>query len=446
MNTILLVDDDPDILKLLSLRLVAAGYGVRAVDSGEKALAVLAASRPELVITDLKMGGMDGLALFDEIRKQAPMLPVIILTAHGTIPDAVDATRRGVFGFQTKPFDGKHLVEQVEQALRLSGSGRGAGEEDWRSEFVTQSPKMENVLRQARLVAQSDASVFVQGASGTGKELLARAIHRASRRTQGPFVGVNCAAIPENLLESELFGHRKGSFTGATYDHKGLVPTADGGTLFLDEIGDMPLALQAKLLRVLQEREVRPVGATQGIPVDVRVISATNQDLDVQMKAGRFREDLYYRLNVVSLALPPLAERREDIILLATHYLKDTAARYAKDVLVFAPEALELLVAAPWPGNVRQLVNVIEQVVALCASGVVPASLVQQALKEEPAPLASLEEARGAFEREYLVRILRMTGGNVTHAAKLAQRNRTEFYKLLERHRLESKMFKPEKG
>ena len=446
MNTILLVDDDPDILKLLSLRLVAPGYGVRAVDSGEKALAVLAASRPELVITDLKMGGMDGLALFDEIRKQAPMLPVIILTAHGTIPDAVAATRRGVFGFQTKPFDGKHLLEQVEQALRLSGNGRGADEEDWRREFVTQSPKMENVLRQARVVGQSDASVFVQGASGTGKELLARAIHRASRRTQGPFVGVNCAAIPENLLESELFGHRKGSFTGATYDHKGLVPAADGGTLFLDEIGDMPLALQAKLLRVLQEREVRPVGATQGIPVDVRVISATNQDLDVQMKAGRFREDLYYRLNVVSLALPPLAERREDIILLATHYLKDTAARYAKDVLVFAPEALELLVAAPWPGNVRQLVNVIEQVVALCASGVVPASLVQQALKDEPAPLASLEEARGAFEREYLVRILRMTGGNVTHAAKLAQRNRTEFYKLLERHRLESKMFKPEKG
>jgi two-component system response regulator GlrR len=208
----------------------------------------------------------------------------------------------------------------------------------------------------------------------------------------------------------------------------------------------MPLALQAKLLRVLQEREVRPVGATQGIPVDVRVISATHSNLDVQMKAGRFREDLYYRLNVVSLALPQLAERREDIVLLATHYLKETAARYGKDVPAFAPEALELLVKAPWPGNVRQLVNVVEQVVALCASGIVPASLVQQALKEEPAPLASLEEARGAFEREYLVRILRMTGGNVTHAAKLAQRNRTEFYKLLERHRLESKMFKPEKG
>ena len=446
MSTLLLVDDDPDILKLVSLRLSAAGYGVRAVDSGEKALAALAASRPDLIITDLKMGGMDGLSLFEEVRRQVPGLPVIILTAHGTIPDAVFATRRGVFGFQPKPFDGKQLLEQVEQALRLSGAGQEAGDADWRREFVTQSPKMENVLHQARQVAQSDASVFIQGASGTGKELLARAIHRASRRAGGAFVAVNCAAIPENLLESELFGHRKGSFTGAIYDHKGLIPAADGGTLFLDEIGDMPLSLQAKLLRVLQDREVRPVGATQSTPVDVRVISATHRDLEAQMKGARFREDLYYRLNVVSLVLPPLAERREDIVPLATHYLKATAVRYKKDVHAFAPEALELLVAAAWPGNVRQLVNVVEQVVALCASGVIPASLVQHALKEEPKPLASLEEARGAFEREYLVRILRMTAGNVTHAAKLAQRNRTEFYKLLERHQLEPRMFKPEKG
>ena len=446
MSTILLVDDDADILKLLSLRLSAAGYRVQAVDSGEKALAALAASRPDLIITDLKMGGMDGMSLFEEVRKQAPMLPVIILTAHGTIPDAVSATRRGVFGFQPKPFDGKQLLEQVGQALRLSGSGPGTIEEDWRREFVTQSPKMENVLHQARLVAQSDASVFIQGASGTGKELLSRAIHRASRRADGPFVAVNCAAIPENLLESELFGHRKGSFTGATYDHKGLMPAADGGTLFLDEIGDMPLSLQAKLLRVLQDHEVRPVGATQGMPVDVRVISATHRDLDAQMKEARFREDLYYRLNVVSLVLPPLAERREDIVPLAMHYLKSTAERYKKDVRAFAPEALELLLAAAWPGNVRQLVNAVEQMVALCPSGVVPASLAQQALKEQPMPLASLEQARSAFERDYLVRILRMTGGNVTHAAKLAQRNRTEFYKLLERHQLESKMFKLEKS
>jgi len=445
MSTILLVDDDPDILKLLSLRLTAAGYEVQAAESAERALAALAVSRPDLIITDLKMGGMDGLALFTEVRKQAPTLPVIILTAHGTIPDAVTATQRGVFGFQPKPFDGKLLLEQVDQALRLSGARRGGEDEDWRREFVTQSPKMENVLQQARMVAQSDASVFIQGASGTGKELLARAIHRAGSRAGRPFVAVNCAAIPENLLESELFGHRKGSFTGAVYDHKGLIPAADGGTLFLDEIGDMPLALQAKLLRVLQDKEVRAVGATQGAPVDVRVISATHRDLESHMKAGGFREDLYYRLNVVSLVLPPLAERREDIVPLAMHYLRSTAARYRKDVQAFAPEALQILVAAPWPGNVRQLINVVEQAVALCSSAVAPASLVQQALKEEPTPLASLEQARGAFEREYLVRILRITGGSVTRAARLAQRNRTEFYKLLERHRLEPKMFKAEK-
>ena len=446
--SILLVDDDADILRLVSMRLTGAGYNVVAVDSAEKALAAFAVSRPQVVVTDLKMSGMDGMALFEEIRKQAPTLPVILLTAHGTIPDAVAATQRGVFGFLPKPFDGKLLLEQVEQALRVSGVGAGAaagGDRDWLGEFITRSPAVEETLRQARLVAQSDASVFIRGASGTGKELLARAIHRASKRADKPFVAVNCAAIPENLLESELFGHRKGSFTGAMYDHKGLFPTADGGTLFLDEIGDMPLPLQAKLLRVLQDGEVRPVGATQSVPVDVRIISATHRDIDAQLKAGQFREDLYYRLNVVSVSLPPLAERREDVVPLATHFLRATAERYGKDVQAFAPDALELLIAAPWPGNVRQLLNLVEQVVALSSSRIVPASLVQQALREEPKPLASLEEARRGFEQEYLVRILRMTRGNVTQAAKLAHRNRTEFYKLLERHRLEPRMFKPEK-
>jgi two-component system, NtrC family, response regulator GlrR len=446
--SILLVDDDADILRLVSMRLTGAGYSVVAVDSAEKALAAFAVSRPQVVVTDLKMSGMDGMALFEEIRKQAPTLPVILLTAHGTIPDAVAATQRGVFGFLPKPFDGKLLLEQVEQALRVSGVGAGSaagGDRDWLGEFITRSSAVEETLRQARLVAQSDASVFIRGASGTGKELLARAIHRASKRADKPFVAVNCAAIPENLLESELFGHRKGSFTGAMYDHKGLFPTADGGTLFLDEIGDMPLPLQAKLLRVLQDGEVRPVGATQSVPVDVRIISATHRDIDAQLKQNQFREDLYYRLNVVSVSLPPLAERREDVVPLAAHFLRATAERYGKEVQAFAPDALELLIAAPWPGNVRQLLNLVEQVVALSSSRIVPASLVQQALREEPKPLASLEEARRGFEQEYLVRILRMTRGNVTQAAKLAHRNRTEFYKLLERHRLEPRMFKPEK-
>jgi two-component system response regulator GlrR len=447
--SILLVDDDPDILKLVSMRLTGAGYHVIAAESGEKALAAFAVSRPQVVVTDLKMGALDGLALFEEIRKQAPTLPVIVLTAHGTIPDAVAATKRGVFGFLTKPFDGKLLLEQVEQAVRVAG-GVGmtaAGDIDnaWRADFITQSPRIEDLLRQARLVAQSEASVFIRGASGTGKELLARAIHRSSRRVEQPFVAVNCAAIPENLLESELFGHRKGAFTGAIYDHKGLFPAADKGTLFLDEVGDMPVSLQAKLLRVLQDGEVRPVGATQSIPVDVRIISATHRDIDAQLRDGLFREDLYYRLNVVSLSLPPLSDRREDIVPLASHFLKITSERYGKPVQAFAPEAMELLLSAPWPGNVRQLFNLIEQVVALSSTGIISAPLVQQALRETPAPLASLEEARRAFECDYLVRILRMTGGNVTQAARLAQRNRTEFYKLLERHRLEPKMFKAER-
>jgi two-component system, NtrC family, response regulator GlrR len=441
---ILLVDDDPDLLKLISLRLTSAGYRVRTADSGETALAALAIARPAAVITDMRMPGIDGLQLFDAIHRQHPALPVIILTAHGTIPDAVTATQRGVFGFLTKPFDSQELLQKVANAVRLTGDTpepKQAGGE-WRSGIITRSPRMEDLLRQARLVADSDASVLIFGESGTGKELLAQAIHRASRRGARPFIAVNCGAIPEPLLESELFGHTRGAFSGAVQAHKGLFLAADGGTIFLDEIGDMPLALQVKLLRVLQEDEVRPVGATESIPVDVRVISATHRDLEAQRAAGQFREDLFYRLNVVSLKLPPLAERREDIPLLATHFLRKLAERYKKPVPSIAPDAMALLIGAPWPGNVRQLLNLLEQALALTTTSVIPATLVQGALREDTGVLAPFEEARKQFERDYLVRLLKITGGNVTQAATLAKRNRTEFYKLLQRHRLEPAMFK----
>ena len=445
---ILLVDDDPDLLKLISLRLTSAGYRVRTADSGETALATIAVERPATVITDLRMPGIDGLQLFDAIYRQHPALPVIVLTAHGTIPDAVSATQRGVFGFLTKPFDSQDLLQKVAAALALSG-GEPAGSDttvgEWRAGIITRSPRMEDLLRQAKLVADSDASVLIFGESGTGKELLARAIHQAGRRREKPFVAVNCGVIPGDLLESELFGHARGAFTGAVQAHKGLFQAADGGTLFLDEIGDMPLPLQVKLLRVLQEGAVRPVGSTQAIPVDVRVISATHRDLDSQREQGHFREDLYYRLNVVSLKLPSLADRREDIPLLAVHILRRLAERYRKPAPTLAPDAMALLVAAPWPGNVRQLINLLEQAVALTPTPVIPATLVQAALKEDAAALVPFEEARKTFEREYLVRLLKITGGNVTQAAQLAKRNRTEFYKLLQRHRLEPGMFKEAK-
>jgi two-component system response regulator GlrR len=394
------------------------------------------------------MPGIDGLQLFDAVHRQHPALPVIILTAHGTIPDAVRATQRGVFGYLTKPFDSQDLLQKVAAALELSG-GETAGSDstagEWRAGIITRSPRMDDLLRQARLVADSDASVLIFGESGTGKELLARAIHQASPRKDKPFVAVNCGAIPGDLLESELFGHARGAFTGAIQAHKGLFQAADGGTLFLDEIGDMPMPLQVKLLRVLQEGEVRPVGSTQAIPVDVRVISATHRDLDAQREQGHFREDLYYRLNVVSLKLPSLAERREDIPLLAAHILRRLAERYRKPAPTLAPDAMALLVAAPWPGNVRQLLNLLEQAVALTPTPVIPATLVQAALKEDAAALVPFEEARKTFERDYLVRLLKITGGNVTQAAQLAKRNRTEFYKLLQRHRLEPGMFKEAK-
>jgi two-component system, NtrC family, response regulator GlrR len=394
-----------------------------------------------VVVTDLRMQGMDGMALFDAIHRDSPSLPVVILTAHGTIPEAVAATRRGVFSFLTKPFEPKVLLDTVAEAMRLSSPVLG-DMEDWRAELITCSSAMEDLLAQARRVAASDASVCIFGASGTGKELLAQAIHRASPRAQAPFVAVNCGAIPEGLLESELFGHKKGSFTGAVADRRGLFQAAQGGTLFLDEIGDMPLALQVKLLRALEERKVRPVGSHESHPIDVRVIAATHRKLEERIASGEFREDLYYRLNVVKLYLPTLEERREDIPLLANRFLSRLAERYRKRRLALAPEAMQLLVSALWPGNVRQLLNVIEQAVALAPTEVIPESLVRQALDAGDSTLTPLDEARRAFERDYLVRILKITGGNVTKAARLAGRNRTEFYRLLERHSLEPGMFK----
>jgi two-component system response regulator GlrR len=444
MANLLLVDDDADLVKLLSMRLSAAGHRVTAVESAEAALTQLAVARPQLVVSDVRLPGRDGLALFDEIRTRYPALPVILLTAHGTIPDAVEATSRGVFSYLTKPFDGKALLDKVNQALSLPAQAphTEAADEAWRATIVSRSNCMADLLAEARMVAASDASVLISGESGTGKELLAQAIHRASPRAAKPFVAVNCGAIPESLLESELFGHMKGSFTGAVANHRGLFVTAGGGTLFLDEIGDMPPALQVKLLRVLQERSVRPVGSSQSVPVDVRILSATHRDLDSALAEGQFREDLYYRLNVVSLRLPSLGERREDIPLLANHFLARLSEKYGKPFNGFAPDAMKALTTASWPGNVRQLHNVVEQVCALTTTPLIPLSLVQRALRVPTMEVLSYAEARQRFERDYLVGLLKLTDGNAADAARLAERNRTEFYRLLQKHGLTPGQFR----
>lgn len=447
MARILIVDDDPALLRLLALRLHYEGHTVVEADSGAAALASLDHELPHIMITDLRMPGMDGLALFAAVHRRVPLMPVLMLTANGTIPDAVNAMQRGVFGYVTKPFEGTDLMREVNRALEVSAAlgadmpGEKSGE-TWRAAIITRSPHMETLLNEARLMAKSDASVLIQGDSGTGKELLARALHASSARCQAPFVAVNCGAIPENLMESELFGHVRGAFTGAVRDSEGMFASANEGTIFLDEIADLPLPMQVKLLRVLQEREVRPVGAQKAHKIDVRVISASNRKLDDEVALGRFREDLFYRLNVVSLSLPPLSERREDIALLANHFLHSLVKRYAKPITAFAPGGLEQLSTAAWPGNVRQLQNVVEKCVVLSTTPLIPVSLVQSALSVQGKDMLPLDEARREFERDYLIKLLKITSGNAALAAKIAKRNRTDFYALLARHHMDAASFK----
>jgi two-component system response regulator GlrR len=437
---VLVVDDDPDMLNLLSTWLGGVNYDVAVASGGEEALARIDIAKPDLVITDLFMDGMDGMALLAEIHSRNPLIPVIMLSGQAQIPDAVRATHLGTAEFLTKPIDKDELIRAVGRHARRDhasegrrGFGRGV---------IYRSAVMGDLLEQAEMLAAWDITVFINGETGTGKEVLAKAIHEASPRAGAPFIGVNCGAIPEQLLESELFGHEKGAFTGANVKHDGLFKAADGGTLFLDEIGDMPLDLQVKLLRVLQDFEVRPVGSTSSIPVNVRIISATHNDLDELVRRGEFREDLYYRLNVVPLHMPSLRDRREDIGVLLEHFLDRHAEKAHAKVKRFDAEALEYLTAANWPGNVRQLANAVELCATLTKGDVIPLAMAQRALREEPGRLQTLKEAKQAFERKYIISVLRVTNGNVANAARIAGRNRTEFYKLLGQHGIDAGDFR----
>jgi two-component system response regulator GlrR len=417
---ILVVDDDPGLLRLLTIRLRAENYEVEAVQSAADALVSAAAFRPDLVVTDLRMDQMDGIGLLKELQSRWPGLKVIILTAHGTIPDAVRATQSGAFGFLTKPVEKQELLEHVQKALKISGFP--AVDEEWRADIVTRSPVMEEKLQQAHMAAGTDARVLITGEGGVGKKLLAHAIHRAGSRREGPFVVVSCAELTEPGLDAALFG-----------------PHSAEGTIVLDEIAELPAPLQLKLVRVLQEGRT-PGGDTSPAPV-ARLIATTRHDLTQQMLQGKFREDLYYRLNVVHIDIPSLARRREDIPLLVARFLEQMAAETGQRK-IYAPEAVELLATADWPGNIRQLQTVVRQNAAIAQTPIISAEIAQAAVGAAASRLPSFDEARDEFTRNYLVQILQITGGNVSQAARLAKRNRTDFYKLLARHQLTPDGFK----
>ncbi|TMO53585.1 sigma-54-dependent transcriptional regulator [Pseudoalteromonas phenolica] len=429
-TNLLIVDDDVHFAELLSLRLESLGYQVYLAHRATLALSILQKHAIDVVLTDLRMEYMDGLALFNEINKRFSALPVIIMTAHGSIEEAIKATESGVSGFLTKPIDIAALERLLDGVLeRRSSAEKKVGE--FHGLFY-ESDLMHTLAYKLEAISRSQANILIQGESGTGKEVTAQAIHKASAVSEGPFIAINCGAMPANLLESELFGHQKGSFTGATKDKVGLAQLADNGTLFLDEIADMPLDLQVKLLRVLQERKIRPVGAEFEIPINVRILSASHKDLKKAVEAGTFREDLYYRLNVISITLPSLKERPEDIPLLANHFL----AKFADKS--FSRDAIAKLVQYPWPGNIRQLHNVVEYAVALTPGKLISLQTINEALPEETgAPFIGLNEAKVQFEYEYLQKALAITRGNVAEAAKIAKRNRSDFYKLLKKHNIE---------
>ncbi|MDR2215383.1 MAG: sigma 54-interacting transcriptional regulator, partial [Nevskiaceae bacterium] len=432
---ILIVDDDPGLLRLLTIRLQAQNYDVEAMESAAQALAATTRFRPDLVISDLRMEPVDGIGLLKELQNRWPGLKVIMLTAHGTIPDAVQATQMGAFGFLTKPVDKQELLDQIQRALKISGFNDTT--EKWRADIISRSAIMEERLSQAHMVAGTDARVLISGESGTGKEQLARALHKASPRRDMPFVVVACSAASEEQTERNLFG--ADASTGSA--HQGAFEQADGGTLLLEEISDLTPRLQQTLLRALQNETITPVGSTVARPVNVRVITTTSRDLPRLIASGAFREDLYYRLNVVQIEMPSLARRREDIPLLIAHFLAQLTQETGERK-IFPPEALELLATAEWPGNVRQLQNVVRGTVAVSQTPIIPVELVQQAIGGAPGRLPSFDEARDEFTRGYLSQILQITGGNVSQAARLAKRNRTDFYKLLGRHQLVPEDFK----
>ncbi len=457
---VLVVDDKENMLKLLE-RILGETYTVVTACDGTEALALLGTRTFDLVLTDIKMPGADGFEILGAVKKRTPETEVVMMTAYSSIARAVEAIKGGAYDYLPKPFDPDEVLLLVARALErklLLDQTRTLRKELSAAQgfqgFIGRSPKIAQIYALLEQAARLDITVLITGQSGTGKELVARAIHLQSARTARRFVAVNCGALPTELVESELFGHAKGSFTGATVAKPGLFEEAQGGTIFFDEIGDLPLAVQVKLNRALQEHEIRRVGENTAVRIDVRVIAATHSDLKAEVAAGRFREDLFYRLNVFPIELPPLCERRDDIPLLALHFLQKHTQTYQRQLEGFEPAALRALGGYHWPGNVRQLENAVERAVAVATERLIrpvdlPKELQGNMSSELPLELLAklpfkeaLESARDRVSQEYLSALMQEFQGNVTHAAERARMERGSLHRLLKRYGIHSNTFK----
>ncbi len=438
MGRVLVVDDDEQILRIIGAKLKNSFKEIFTTTSPQEALK--GAGRFDVALVDQKMPEMSGTEFVEEVHKRFPDLPVIIMTAFGSIDDAIESIKRGAYHYVTKPvnfeeltnilnkaIETKKLRERVRDLERFLGIG-----------IVAESPQMRRVIETAKKVAPFDTSVLITGESGVGKEVVAKLIHESSRRSKGPFIAVNCAALPENLVEAELFGYKKGSFSGAYTDKKGIVEEAEGGTLFLDEIGDLPLPLQAKLLRLLQEKEIRPIGSNRPKKVDVRILFATNRNLKELVDRGEFREDLFYRINVIHIHIPSLRERREDIIPLAYFFIKKSAEKFGVPVKELSEPAKRQLLSYDWPGNVRELENAVERSFILNEGDVIERIYFQEdtGVSESYTGIKPYQEAKEEFEKNYLKKLLDISEGNISKASRLSGKTRAEIYRLMKKYGL----------
>jgi two-component system, NtrC family, response regulator GlrR len=449
MGKILAVDDDTNILKVIKMRLEAEGYQVTTADKAKTALELANDDVFDFALVDLKLNGTNGIQLMENLHQLNPEMPVIILTAYGTIESAVEAMRKGAYSYLTKPFNYDELLLQTKNCLEktkltkeIKSLKKMVKDRYGFDDIIGRSNKMEKVLEQVAKAADSDSTICIEGESGTGKELIARTLHLASARADRQFVAINCAAIPEMLFESELFGYEKGAFTGAVQNKEGLFYQAQGGTFFLDEISEMPLSMQVKLLRVMQEKEFIPVGGRKTIKMDIRFIATSNKNLKEEMTQGNFREDLFYRIYVIDIQLPPLRERKGDIPVLSHYFLDKLSKDMNKKITGFSSTALQKLMLHSWPGNVRELQNTIESAVTMANENIIGDDLILPALNAEVMDLKPLKDAKENFEKNYLLQLIELTEGNMAQAARLAGKYRADLYELLKKYDLKPSNFR----